>query len=258
MKTNEKITIYYFSATGNSLKASMDIASQYAYSELVKVKYETILKHPDGGIVGFVFPVYMGGLPDIMQQFLSRFPFQKEVYYFAIGTYYTYKGIALSTVSKTLANKGVALNYGNYIPTVGNCLMEYEVSDKKRTPILKQADRVTVNIINDITNGKQKTPSKHCLLSVKFHKWVFDLFFKNVHKKFSLEKSCIGCGICTKVCPMNNIHLQKEKPQWDKNCVACHACVHWCPKNAINIGRSKGRLQYHNPAIRKTMLFTSK
>ena len=258
MKANERITIFYFSATGNSLKASMDIASKYAESELIKIKYETDLKHPNSRIVGFVFPVYMGSLPNIMQQFLSKFPFQKGVYYFAIGTYYTYKGVALSAINNILKNKGVRLNYGNYIPTVGNCLMEYEVNNKKRKPILNRSKVVTENIITDITTGKHKIPSKHCLLLVKFHKWMFDLFFKNAYKKFSLEKSCIGCGTCIKVCPVNNIDLLDEKPQWGKNCIACHACVHWCPKNAINIGNSKGRLQYHNPAIRTTMLFTSK
>jgi len=258
MKIDERITIYYFSATGNSLKASMDIVSQYEDSELIKVGYETELTHPDSKIVGFVFPVYMGGLPDIMKQFLLKFPFQNEAYYFAIGTYYTYKGSTLSVINKIVRDRGVILHYANCIPTVGNCLMEYEVSSKKRTPILEKAEIVTASIISDIINKRENTPSKYCGLSVKFHKWMFELFFKTVYKRFSLEENCINCGICVRVCPVNNIQLQGNKPQWNKSCIACHACVHWCPQNAINIGRSKGRLQYHNPAIKKTMLFDMK
>ena len=255
MKIDKRITIYYFSATGNSLKVAMDIASNYEKSELVKINYEAVSIHPESEVVGFVFPVYMGGVPDIIQQFLHKFPFRQKVYYFAIGTYYTYKGITLSAVNKIFADRDAVLNYGNYVQTVGNCLMEYEVPDKKRPAILKRAEATTKIIIDDIIHQKEKAPSRYCHPSVRFHKWTFNLFFKETYKKFSLEDNCTGCGACAKVCPVNNIHIQNKRPQWGENCIACHACVHWCGQNAINIGRSKGRLQYHNPGVKVRMLF---
>lgn len=255
MKINKRITIYHFSATGNSLKVAMDIASNYVEAELIKIKYEALTIHPESEIVGFVFPVYMGGLPDIVQQFLLEFPFRQNIYYFAIGTYYTYKGITLSAVNKIFVDRGVVLNYGNYVQTVGNCLMEYEVPEKKRPAILKRAEAITKTIIDDIVNKKEKATSRYCHPSVRFHKWTFNLFFKETYKKFSLEDNCSGCGVCAKVCPVYNIHFLNNKPQWGKNCIACHACVHWCGQNAINIGRSKRRLQYHNPGIKVRMLF---
>lgn len=207
-------------------------------------------EHPDSAIVGFVFPVYMGGIPDIIYKFLKYFPFRKEVYYFSIATYYTYKGNTLSIVNKILNDKGVCLNYGNYVPTVGNCLKEYEVPAVKRPAILERADAVTSKIADDIKNKTDKRLPKYCGVSEKLHKSLFNLFFKDTHKKFVLEDSCIGCGMCSRVCPVHNISIKKKKPQWNANCVSCHACVHWCPKNAISLGRSKGRLQYHNPNVK--------
>lgn len=254
MKIKENITIYYFSATGNSLKMALDIASHFEKPQVLRI--ETVIpdKHPESEMIGFIFPVYMGGLPKIVTKFLQHFPFKKDVYYFSIGTYYLYKGNALSVVDKLFANKGFSLAYACYLPTVGNCLMEYEVSQKKREQIYPQTDIATDKIINDIKDKTKKKPSKYCRLSDRVHQKLYAVFFDNAYKKFTLENHCIGCGICQKICPVNNISIQDKSPQWGMNCEACHACVHICPKNAINLGKSKGRLQYRNPHIKRELL----
>lgn len=254
MNRNERIVIYYFSATGNSLKAASTIASRYEQSELIKINGKNTAEHPHSTVVGFVFPVYMGGLPDVVYSFLEHFPYQKEVYYFSIATFYTYKGHTLSIANNILNNRGVHLNYANYIPTVGNCLKEYEVPEHKRPAILRKADAITEKIADDIMNKVEVKPSKYCGISEKFHKGMYNVFFKDTHKKFTVADKCIGCGICTKVCPVQNIRMEDSKPKWDTKCEACHACVHWCPKNAISLGKSKGRLQYHNPDIKMARL----
>ncbi|WP_076718998.1 4Fe-4S binding protein [Clostridium pasteurianum] len=46
---------------------------------------------------------------------------------------------------------------------------------------------------------------------------VFYPFFVKSNK-FTADDKCIGCGICVKECPLNNIHLKKTKPVWDKEC----------------------------------------
>ena len=249
MKIDNKITIYYFSATGNSLKAAMDITSQYKDSELIKITQNEKIKYTDSKIIGFVFPVYAGTLPDIVRSFLINFEFRKETYIFTVCTYYGYKGTAFSVVNQILKNKGAYLNYSNSIYSVGSCLMEYEVSEKKRISILKQSDEKIKTIVSDIANQQDRKSPKYCKLSENIHRKLFKMFFGNAYRKFTLEDSCISCGICKKVCPVNNISNVDKKPQWGQNCIACHAFVQWCPKNAITLGRSKGRLQYHNPNI---------
>jgi len=254
MDTNDKMTIYYFSATGNSLHAASVIASRYSQSELVKINGRNINEHPDSTMVGFVFPVYMGGVPAIIDTFLKDFPFRQDVYYFSVATYYTYKGQALSVVNKILKSKKAELSYANYIPTVGNCLKEYEVAEEKRPHILERADEVTRQIAEDISMKVLKQTAKNCSASEKLHKSAFNLFFKDTHKKFTVENTCIGCGLCAKVCPVNNILLTDKKPQWGSACEACHACIHWCPKQAVNMGKTKGRLRYHNPSVKLSNL----
>lgn len=257
MTDSKKMLIYYFSATGNSLKLSLDIASQIDGVKLFKIGTTPNDKPVKAEMVGFIFPVYMGGLPDVVRKFLDNYSFEKGVCYFSVGTYYAYKGSAMSVVNKIMYDNGVSLNYGNYLPSVGNCLQEYEVSPKKRLKILRKSEKCTVDIINDLKNRVERKPSEYYRLLDVLHKSLFNTFFSKSHRKFTLEDNCISCGICERICPVNNIFLSNGRPQWEANCEACHACVHWCPRNAINIGRSKGRLQYQNPAIEMKMLFNA-
>lgn len=257
MAINKKITLFYFSSTGNSLKAAMDIAAKYATSDLVAITENTTIRSTNSSVVGFVFPVYMGTLPKIVESFLLQFQFLPSVYYFAITTYYGYQGCTLAVANKILKDRGAHLNYSNAIQTVGNCLMEYQVSAKKRISLLKHANQKSATIALDIAHLKERKTAKYHRFSESVHKWLFDLFFKKAYQKFTLEDNCINCGICVKVCPVNNISIAEQKPRWDQKCIACHACVHWCPKNSINLGRSKGRLQYHNPDIKVASFFRS-
>ena len=53
---------------------------------------------------------------------------------------------------------------------------------------------------------------------------------------------CIGCGICTKVCPSNAIEFKKDESgkvisySFDlEKCIFCGNCMYYCPKSAIKM-----------------------
>ena len=60
-----------------------------------------------------------------------------------------------------------------------------------------------------------------------------------------MSERCSGCGICTKVCPIGNIVLEKGKAKrLSQICDFCLACVHNCPFHAIELRIDK------NPDVR--------
>jgi MinD superfamily P-loop ATPase len=68
--------------------------------------------------------------------------------------------------------------------------------------------------------------------------------------KFEVDEKCNTCGICARVCPSNNIAMQKGRPVWNKKCDQCLACIQWCPKEAIQCGKkTAGYKRYHHPSI---------
>ena len=74
-------------------------------------------------------------------------------------------------------------------------------------------------------------------------------------KGYQITEDCIGCGICTRVCPAGCIHLEKQKAVHTlENCQICMACIHHCPKNAVRltIPEKNPEARYHNEHIRLT------
>ena len=60
--------------------------------------------------------------------------------------------------------------------------------------------------------------------------------YKLTAKDFYAEASCIGCGKCERLCPLNNVNIVDKKPVWSNQCTHCMACIGNCPVNAIQYG----------------------
>jgi len=64
---------------------------------------------------------------------------------------------------------------------------------------------------------------------------------------FRADSKCNGCGLCEKVCPVENIHMKDGAPEWQGRCEQCFACFHWCPQQAVQYGLSSRLRRYHHP-----------
>ncbi|WP_040195876.1 nitroreductase family protein [Candidatus Soleaferrea massiliensis] len=50
------------------------------------------------------------------------------------------------------------------------------------------------------------------------------------------SQTCIGCGLCRKDCPTNNIQLENKKAKIiAQDCIMCGHCVAVCPKAAVSM-----------------------
>ncbi len=64
--------------------------------------------------------------------------------------------------------------------------------------------------------------------------------FMTGSRDFQVTDKCIGCGLCVRLCPLNNIVLTNQKPQWSDRCMHCTACINHCPTAAIEYGKKTG------------------
>lgn len=88
------------------------------------------------------------------------------------------------------------------------------------------------------------------LITGTFAKYIY-----RTPTKFRTVKNCTECKSCIKVCPLNNIIMEKEGIQWGSNCEHCLACFHWCPNSAIELSNNTiGKLRYHHPASMECFL----
>ena len=105
----------------------------------------------------------------------------------------------------------------------------------------------------DIDRGIMVRPG--ISLGTSFLKWlVYDKFMRQIHeadRQFVADEQCTRCGTCAGVCPVQNIVLVDEKPEWQHHCELCMACLNLCPVKAIQwTEKTKGRGRYRHPDLK--------
>lgn len=245
-----KNIIFYFSGTGNSLKASKDIGAALENCEIVLMNKP--FKFTDSyERIGFVFPTYAMGLPNIVKQFIEGTDFSRnqKAYYFCVATCGGRSGNSLSSVNNLLKSKGMELSYGNEVAMFANYVALYAMANDAQQKAIKSNERTNI-IAGEIAQKevKQKFPSNMVLNLV--HKAVGGSL-RGKAQKFNVSESCIGCKKCEAVCPVVNITMKDGKPSFANKCEQCMACIQWCPKQAINYkNKTQNRGRYHHPEIR--------
>ena len=161
-------------------------------------------------------------------------------------------GNSESTLREILDSKGIKLNASFTVAMPDNyVLMFKQKSPEAKNKMLAKADE-KLKEISELISAKKDTPVKNSKVP-KILMWATRKFFIPSQKKvkgFSVNENCISCGLCEKICPMNIIKIQDNKPVWIKdNCACCLACLHRCPKQAINRGNSAKNGRYINPNV---------
>ncbi|MDR0685688.1 MAG: EFR1 family ferrodoxin [Spirochaetaceae bacterium] len=223
--------VLYFSGTGNSLKVAKDISKELKNCEIVSMARPfNFVKQYDS--IGFVYPTYFWGLPKKVIEFVENVNLgnNKNAYYYSITTYGGSAGNAIYQLYELLLNKhGVKLNYGQKLKMFSNYVITYDMSEKINE-ITKSSNEKLIPIINSIKMKKNNSLNK----LTKMFKFINNDFIKKVSdmdKDFTVNNDCTGCGICEKVCPVKNIEMDDNKPQYKHHCEQCVACIQFCHKS---------------------------
>ncbi|MCL2764641.1 MAG: EFR1 family ferrodoxin [Treponema sp.] len=244
--------IFYFSGTGNCLKAAKETAKELGNCEIVSMAKPggfSILKQYD--TIGFIYPVYFYGLPKKVIEFVDNLKLNdnKTAYTYAIATCGDGAGYAIYQIYELLRkNHNIELNYGKKLKMFSNYIVMYNMS-KKVDEITKKSNERLFTVIKSIKNRENNKINKFTKLIIFINNW----FLKNASKMgkhYNVNENCNGCRICEKVCPVKNIELNNNKPVFNHNCEQCVACIQYCPKQAINYkNATQKRRRYTHPEI---------
>lgn len=246
--------IYYFTGTGNSLAVARELASRIN-AELIGIPaaVKSGTEIPEGVVVGVVYPLYAGGLPNIVARFLEGVSFRNAEYLFFVATEGGRMGTPAAQISRLTKAAGHAADASwwlqmpdNYIPLSA----PPEKEEQKR--LYAEADKKIAGIANAvIARGKQieKMGFAGKLMSAAYGPFIRSLPASD--KKFTVSPNCSECGICETVCPVDNIRAGEHGDRiWLHHCEGCLACLHFCPDEAINIGKkTELRARYHHPSV---------
>lgn len=261
--------IYYFTGTGNSLTVAKEISNK-TNAKLIPIasqmERESVAVQADN--IGIVFPVYYADIPTIIKRFVEKLQNIQNKYIFALCTYGGGIGDSIKTMSQLLHAHSAQLSaaFGVHMPQ--NAF--HKPWENRETIYRKNTRRLEI-ICKAIQQQKRGMPFSDRLsywALVPLHGLIKSMYKKSfvklsdspsnltieelinlADKSFNADENCDGCGICSLVCPVNNIQITNGKPVWRHHCENCLACYNWCPSKAIQCGIVQTGYYYKNPHV---------
>lgn len=241
--------VFYFTATGNSLYAAKQFDQErISIAQAVHDKEKVYQAEK----IGVVCPVFGHEVPAPVREFLQEAEFHTP-YFYMILTYGNRHGGAVELAQNMLEESGIHPAYINVLLMVDNFLPSFDM-DKQKT-LDKKVEEHIERIRKDLQNGRQyiapvteKDRKAHREYLERRAQLPADAF----SKLYRITGECIGCEICTRVCPEQCFTMDEHKSVWHpENCITCMACIHACPMMAIqmNLPEKNPKARYRNENI---------
>ncbi|MBD3344404.1 MAG: hypothetical protein GF401_05000 [Chitinivibrionales bacterium] len=252
--------IFYFTGTGNCLAIARKLSTALPSASIASIA-QTSESPVQSEVMGIVSPIYMYDMPPIVIDFIRKI--QQTDYLFFIYAGGGEPGGGLRKVKKLCRKQGLPLQAlfniampSNYTP------FGYPEESEQQSLFMAADDKVEV-IAEMVAERKQHFDTNPTgLFRTMVHPGILYALghsqIPRMDRGFSSDASCNSCGICTRICPVNNIALHEGKPHWQGHCEQCFACVNWCPQTAIQYRNATTQTKrYHHPDIARNDILKS-
>lgn len=245
-----KISIWYFSGTGNTWYAAAQIAKAlrirsadteiYSIEQCNADQVEHSIASSD--IIGFGYPIYGSDLPLIMKEFLLSLPRRKStVPVFLFCTQWIFSGDGTWAATEFLP-PGYEVRWSRHFRMPNNiCISLIRLpftnnSEKIQEKVEKRIpsfQRFAEHIIKNKPNKRGFTFGSTFLGLMQ--RSPFRRFYERLRDDFAADPSrCTRCGICIQICPVSNLTSDERGSVITRGvCILCVRCYNFCPHQAI-------------------------
>ena len=232
---NPKRLVFYFTATGNSLHAARALSPEpISIPQAVK---EGKLEY-EADEIGLVFPDYAATAPLMVREFVKKAKL-KAPYIFSVITFGNFAANVADWWNDFCKQKNLKNDYINTLLMVDNYLPVFDMNEQIKVD--KKIPENLAAIAKDIDGHRQYV--SHFDVDEQMQAFLDQLqkehFPMEAERLLKLnETACVGCGICSTVCPHGNFKIT-HKASFSGDCEYCLACVHSCPQKALTLARGE-------------------
>jgi len=191
----------------------------------------------------FVTPTHAWRIPGVVRDFIASGEFRGSRDAYFVMTCGTDAGNAGAYIDKLCRNKGLSFCGLREILMPENYAALFDVPDGETARRIIEAaqpaaESVAQSVASRLPLERKAVSSADRLKSSLVH--LLWRTFTLGDRRFRTSASCVGCGSCAALCPVNNISLPDGRPVWNGRCIHCMACIGGCPKAAVEYGRESG------------------
>lgn len=233
----------YLSGTGNTkhcvekLVNLLDNTAQILPLEHPQVINK--IKSEDTFILGY--PTQFSNAPYMVRDFIKKNAQLwngKKV--FCVNTMGLFSGDGTGCTARLLKKCGAIILGGIQIKmpdsVCDNKLLKKDIEENKQ--IVRNADVRIEQVATQIKQGKYPHEGLSFIAHIKglFGQRLWFYSKTNGYTdKLKINSSCIGCGLCSKKCPMKNIKIKNNQAVSVNQCTMCYRCISLCPQKAITL-----------------------
>lgn len=234
----------YFSGTGNTKFCVDRFLKEYDGSgNSFPIEENEILKEIESHneiVIGY--PVQYSNLPKIVRDYIvDHQHIWKGKKIFIIATMGLFSGDGAGLSARLLKNHGAVIVGGLHLKmpdSIGDVKALKRGFEKNKELVMNAEEKIHTAVYA-IKSGNPPQEG----LGILYHlAGLFGqrLYFWEKTKKYTDKlkidpQKCIGCGLCGKLCPMDNITLTNGIASSGDRCTMCYRCISRCPKQAITL-----------------------
>lgn len=234
----------YFSGTGNTKFCVDRFLKEYDGSEnsFPIEENETLKEIEAHNEIVIGYPVQYSNLPKIVRDYIvDHQHIWKGKKIFIIATMGLFSGDGAGLSARLLKNHGAVIVGGLHLKmpdSIGDVKALKRGFEKNKELVMKAEEKIHT-AVSAIKSGNPPQEG----LGILYHlAGLFGqrLYFWGKTKKYTDKlkidpQKCIGCGLCEKLCPMDNITLTDGIASSGDRCTMCYRCISRCPKQAITL-----------------------
>lgn len=238
------IDFYYFSGTGNTFLVVKKMMETFQDKDITVNLHRIEESNPaninTNHTVGLGFPIAELSTYNFVWKFIKSLPESTSATdIFMVDTLAGFSGGIVGPVHEIVKKKGYNPVGAQEIIMPPNIFF---IQDEKECKEKVQKGLITAEqYALDILAGKSKWGRVPVLSDAVYYTSLTGLKITESHlnqkllRLKTMDEKCRKCGICVKLCPVNNINMDEGSyPEHGLKCEYCLRCTSFCPRGAIS------------------------